>query len=215
VFAVPKSDVNWKMGGRILRNKEKNVLITNNKGLHSLTLHIVKEEDLGNYTCQASNDLGSTEKTIIVSGKPMKPSKITGNPEGANIYRLRWYVESAFTITEHKFVYKISTKVDDKLHCQKYRDCIHKSIKGKNDTKEFNIQEFMMVLMKNLKPNSKYIVKVQTINTFGRSEWSNPHTFTTSPEFSNLAGWSPFSSSSNPTTIFSLSTFFIVILNLF
>lgn len=69
---------------------------------HSLLVRHIKDTDFGNYMCQASNNLGSSQQFIQLSGIPnipvfQKSSRRLG-PDG---YRLVWQVDTYSAIIQY------------------------------------------------------------------------------------------------------------------
>ncbi|XP_067827139.1 opioid-binding protein/cell adhesion molecule isoform X1 [Heptranchias perlo] len=65
-FAVPSADFEWYKEDRRLFNGLNGVQIKNNGDMSMLTFFNVSEEDYGNYTCVASNKLGTSNTSVLL-----------------------------------------------------------------------------------------------------------------------------------------------------
>ncbi|KAM6978466.1 myosin light chain kinase, smooth muscle-like [Tautogolabrus adspersus] len=62
----PEPQVTWYRGGRAVTGGERCVLVQGGRGTFSLVVAGVTEEDLGRYTCQATNQAGSRQVTVEI-----------------------------------------------------------------------------------------------------------------------------------------------------
>lgn len=67
VHASPHATVTWLKNGQAVDTAANVINQRGNK--HSLTLVDINKEMFGQYTCRATNSLGSAEKTTEISGK--------------------------------------------------------------------------------------------------------------------------------------------------
>ncbi|KAF0305512.1 hypothetical protein FJT64_022890 [Amphibalanus amphitrite] len=74
---------------------------------HVLTIEEVTLDDFDTYTCNATNQLGSSHGKIYVSGEADKV-EITSAPMGGDVdsYDLAWKVKSFSPIIEYKIAYR-------------------------------------------------------------------------------------------------------------
>ncbi|XP_067827140.1 opioid-binding protein/cell adhesion molecule isoform X2 [Heptranchias perlo] len=79
-FAVPSADFEWYKEDRRLFNGLNGVQIKNNGDMSMLTFFNVSEEDYGNYTCVASNKLGTSNTSVLLFEE--KTSTILANWKG-------------------------------------------------------------------------------------------------------------------------------------
>ena len=69
LHAMPAPTVVWRKDGVDVTSETKsNVRIRNTGHRHSLTINAVEKEDFGEYSCMATNSLGTMEKNIEISG---------------------------------------------------------------------------------------------------------------------------------------------------
>lgn len=84
-------------------------LIIDKRGAkHSLIIRNVKASDFGNYTCKATNPLGTDRGTVQLTGRPhpivfQSPSI----SQWRDKYNISWTVKSLAPIEEYKLYYKI------------------------------------------------------------------------------------------------------------
>ena len=69
VHAFPSPTVVWVFNGNAISSNER-VKIGRVGSRHTLTITKVQPSDFGTFTCQASNTLGTDERTTELSGKP-------------------------------------------------------------------------------------------------------------------------------------------------
>ena len=67
VHAHPAPTVIWEKGGQQITNMDR-INYNNIGSRHTLIIGQVEEEDFGKYFCKASNNLGSKQKVIELSG---------------------------------------------------------------------------------------------------------------------------------------------------
>ena len=73
VHSSPHATVTWLKNGQPIDTATNVINQRGNK--HSLTLVDINEDMLGQYTCRATNKLGTVEKTTEISGKRKKIPK--------------------------------------------------------------------------------------------------------------------------------------------
>jgi len=102
VHAEPTPTVVWRKDGVDVTSETKNnVRISNTGHRHSLTINAVKKEDFGEYSCMATNSLGTMEKTIEISGKAA-PARFSSSASGQQetTFNLQWSSMSYTDISE-------------------------------------------------------------------------------------------------------------------
>uniref|UniRef100_A0A8C9L2R9 Neurotrimin n=1 Tax=Pavo cristatus TaxID=9049 RepID=A0A8C9L2R9_PAVCR len=66
--AVPSADFQWYKDDKRLAEGQKGLKVENKAFFSRLTFFNVSEQDYGNYTCVASNQLGNTNASMILYG---------------------------------------------------------------------------------------------------------------------------------------------------
>jgi neuronal growth regulator 1 len=75
---------------------------------YTLTIHRVRSQDFGNFSCVAKNQLGSSIKTVTLSGLPRTPAiRSTTLSQWRDKYNISWSVDSYAPIEEYKLFYKM------------------------------------------------------------------------------------------------------------
>jgi neuronal growth regulator 1 len=75
---------------------------------YSLTIRRVRSQDFGNFSCVAKNQLGSSAKTVTLSGLPRAPQiRSTTLSQWRDKYNISWSVDSYAPIEEYKLFYKL------------------------------------------------------------------------------------------------------------
>ncbi|KAK4809389.1 hypothetical protein QYF61_008941 [Mycteria americana] len=67
--AVPSADFQWYKDDKRLAEGQKGLKVENKAFFSRLTFFNVSEQDYGNYTCVASNQLGNTNASMILYGE--------------------------------------------------------------------------------------------------------------------------------------------------
>jgi len=204
VSADPSPDVNWRRRqGEVLSQQQKRGA---KYKMHSrpsregggrtflLTIWDVREEDFGNYTCHATNPLGQARQEIVVSGKPLPPVFLSGEPGDKTEYTLRWRVDSAFPVEEHNVYYERIVQGEEYFqpaqgcqagrerwcgNCRPQQPCVLNIREEGTSSWASLVKKTAEAKLRDLVPNSSYRVKIQTVNTYGRSLWSQPFEFDT------------------------------------
>ena len=68
VHAHPRPNVIWEKHGETVATNVGRVKYTNIGSRHTLVIEHVKKEDFGKYSCKATNNLGSQQRVIELSG---------------------------------------------------------------------------------------------------------------------------------------------------
>nr|XP_029731363.1 opioid-binding protein/cell adhesion molecule homolog [Aedes albopictus] len=106
----PAANVVWLKEGTELDSNAKHHSQSVNGNKHSLLIRNVTRYDLGNYTCQASNHLGTDRGTLNLSGLPAIchfDSPIASNDRDQ--YNITWTVESHSPIEEYRLFYRLQS----------------------------------------------------------------------------------------------------------
>lgn len=113
VHAVPEvSTVQWRLNGSVL-NSNPHHRIRNKNQKHTVTIIDAKEEDFGEYTCVATNDVGSSNRSVHVSNKPGKPKFIHGDHKhGHGTVKLVWQLESMTPVNKLELTYRNTQEGD-------------------------------------------------------------------------------------------------------
>jgi len=204
VSADPSPDVNWRrrQGEKLSQQQKRGPKYK----MHSrpsregggrtfhLTIRDVREEDFGNYTCHATNPLGQARQEIVVSGKPLPPVFLSGEPGDKTEYTLRWRVDSAFPVEEHNVYYERIVQGEEFFqpaqgcqpdrerwcgNCRPQQPCVLNIREEGTSSWASLVKKTAEAKLRDLVPNSSYRVKIQTVNTYGRSLWSQPFEFDT------------------------------------
>jgi Immunoglobulin I-set domain len=75
---------------------------------YTLTVHRVRSQDFGNYSCVAENQLGKHKKNIRLAGEPRAPViRSNALSQWKDKYNVSWTVDSFAPIEEYKLYYKL------------------------------------------------------------------------------------------------------------
>ncbi|XP_034948658.1 opioid-binding protein/cell adhesion molecule homolog [Chelonus insularis] len=162
IIAYPEATVEWLFENESLAYSSRIVKHTSGQ-THSLVIRNVRPSDYGCYICRASNDLGTTEGTIELSGIANAAVFKGFNVIGPNAYNFIWEVDSYKPIIEYQFWfrrYSPSERGRDwhKLFIPSGSDAI-----GPLHSKSFNLT--------GLSPATHYEALVLSRNRYG---WSKP-----------------------------------------
>ncbi|XP_076367050.1 contactin-3-like isoform X2 [Tachypleus tridentatus] len=158
--AYPEPTFEWFFKGRILDNYGNYGTNVTDLGddiyVGSLSIRDVKDSDYGDFTCQAWNQVGDNEKTIIKlvrKSAPDKPSGIRATNINADRITLRWIegFNGGFSNTEFLVTYiNLETRHSKNESCRDQNPC---QIAG-------------------LQSNTNYRFKVTAVNPRGYSSYS-------------------------------------------
>jgi len=111
VLSVPKPDVRWYFQHRVLSPDPNYKMEENGENNYTLTIHSIRERNLGNYTCQAVNKIGDGSSTIALKGIPFDlniHSSSTGRYK--THYNLSWTLKSFAPIQKTELQFKRKAK---------------------------------------------------------------------------------------------------------
>ncbi|VDK41722.1 unnamed protein product [Anisakis simplex] len=116
-----------------------------------LAIKNIKEDNFGDYSCRISNNLGTVEKTIHISGRPGPPTlSVSGN-------QLSWTVQSVDPIIEYQILYRFS-------HEDTWQQ--FKSIRAEKEEQNGNEWSRSEQLVW-LRPDTDYELQLKARNTLG------------------------------------------------
>uniref|UniRef100_A0A2P2HX06 Protein amalgam-like n=1 Tax=Hirondellea gigas TaxID=1518452 RepID=A0A2P2HX06_9CRUS len=112
VHAHPGAKVSWSHNGEPVA-AATHAEVHNGGHRHLLTIEEVSDQDIGHYSCQATNDFGTTTENIYLTDAPSNPS-ITSGPHSAkeDSYTLIWTTNSFYPITSYELMYR-KTKANE------------------------------------------------------------------------------------------------------
>merc|ERR550517_1368041 len=165
VRARPRAKVSWQRDGRIIERSD-GVEIVAKGGRSCLHVAHMKEGDFGQYTCEASNTLGSSKDSIIVVGTPEAP--VLGpaavyrgsDPLGSGQLTLGWKTLSFSPVLQHEVLIQ---QKDDYLDNWEELE-----VTPKEQPRDHRFQ----ASLSNLLPNSTYMVRIRARNRRGWSPLS-------------------------------------------
>jgi len=108
VKAEPReSPVTWQREGQDLQ-VETEATMEGDAHVYTLSLASVTEAELGNYTCTASNDLGTAEADFELTDVPSDPV-VNADPSGADFtaFALTWTTETFYPVETVELVYRL------------------------------------------------------------------------------------------------------------
>jgi len=110
VHGEPSPSVNWFKDGHMLETDGKRIRMEWNrdKRMHSLSILRSVEQDFGNYSCVASNMMGSSRCFMELNGRPFNVT-ISSNADhlsSATYYQVRWRTTSHFRVDTFTLLYR-------------------------------------------------------------------------------------------------------------
>ena len=172
----PVLDVDWALEGQPLTLDTPELVMSSSGSVFSLTIPEVRLNSTGEYSCTATNRLGSKTASAIVTGEA-RPARIVSSAESEEeeSYHLVWTVTSKARVTG----YTVSVRQQGQSHSWVRHDL---SV-DLNDTEaeaDGEAEEYTGELeLTDLSPGTTYEVTVATRNTFGEREHGDIFTFTT------------------------------------
>lgn len=193
VWGSPPPSLRWYRDTMVLDRNEDRLM--EQFGLrHRLVLASVKEQDFGNYSCFAENELGKSRGFIELSGNPNQP-EMKSEAQGmfSDRYNLSWVVDSYSPITGYRIIYRKSQASSNPVYDvrSRWHNIVLPDISGDRggdlhlaagqDTRrdwDGAAQRGSYVFFA-LEPNTQYQVRVQARNAHGWGGFSNNFTFST------------------------------------
>uniref|UniRef100_A0A8D8PYU4 Protein sidekick n=1 Tax=Cacopsylla melanoneura TaxID=428564 RepID=A0A8D8PYU4_9HEMI len=168
VYANPPAKVEWfrdgtpvKVGGRI------DMHVSSEK--HTLLIRHVRDTDFGNYMCQTSNLLGSSQQFVQLSGIPNMPIFLKSSRRlCSDSYRLVWQVDTYSSIIQYALKFR---ERDEDAPWHKIVIPSDGSIPGPIYTQSYNITGLQLF--------TQYEASVLAKNKFGWSRPSKSYVFAT------------------------------------
>ncbi|VDN57464.1 unnamed protein product, partial [Dracunculus medinensis] len=156
--AEPPPQIDWYFNSNninIMNDRFKNVVYygtrQENYSEAILAIQNIQEDNFGDFKCKISNNLGTAEKTIHVSGRPGPPSL---NVTGTTVY---WTVQSIDPVLEYKIFYRLPH--DDTWQFFKYKRAEKEDQHGDKWMKSEDLSW--------LDPGVEYQVQLQARNALG------------------------------------------------
>ncbi|XP_033118307.1 neural cell adhesion molecule 2-like isoform X2 [Anneissia japonica] len=178
IDALPVADtVTWLQNATVLSN-DRGILINVDERRTRFCILQITSSHYGNYTCRATNEVGTTDAQVVLSGTPIMPT-IVGSSVGEwpNRYLLRWRASrkgeesNGNTIPINGFIIKYQY-IWDTGEGQQVVKRISKDI--------VTFKSFVYgYYIENLHPDWSYKITVTTFNDFGESDESIPMYFIT------------------------------------
>jgi len=163
VSGQPAPRVAWFRDGEVLSAKEGPSTAEWSRGsrLHSVTVQRNSGREFGNYSCLATNIMGSTRRYIEVHGRP-SPVTFLPTPRHPHQMLLRWKVLSHSPVSLFTLLYR---KAGDAEWTTVRVGASRQSNQADSEVHEASS------LIENLEASSTYEALVQAKNSYG---WSQP-----------------------------------------
>ena len=172
----PVLEVDWSLDGQPLTLDTPELVMSSSGEVFSLTIPEVRLNSTGEYSCTATNPLGSKTATAVVTGEA-RPARIVSGAESEEeeTYHLVWTVTSKAEVTG----YTVSVRQRGEDHGW-VRHELGVSLNQTEAEADGEAEEYTGELeLTNLSPGTTYEVTVATRNTFGLREPGDIFTFTT------------------------------------
>ncbi|XP_014220318.1 Down syndrome cell adhesion molecule-like protein 1 [Trichogramma pretiosum] len=189
VTSWPEARLDWLLDGeplarsqRLLRYKQE-AAQEDNSQIHSLVIRSVRAQDLGTYTCRATNELGAAEATSELSGLAKPPLlKRELRASSANSVNFIWEVDSYSPIVEYQFWFRQYKGTGEGDSSAEHVYVGQRSLDSREDWRRLFIPSSNEAAsdgplyarsfnLTGLQPSSQYEALVLVRNRFG---WSSP-----------------------------------------
>jgi len=189
VHGDPQPNVLWYRETMVL-DRNNNRMMEQFGIRHRLVIASVSEEDFGNYSCVAENELGKSRGFIEVSGHPMEPI-ITSSSQGMfnDRFNLSWTVDTYSEITGYRIIYRKHNVLSNPLYDirSRWHNILITDIKGQQDSTIIDDQYSTVrhggnYIFFALEQNTKYEVRIQVRNSHGWGQFSEEFLFSTRSE---------------------------------
>jgi len=187
VYGAPPPSLRWYRETMVLDRSEHR-LMEQFGARHRLVLAGVSQQDFGNYSCFAENDLGRSRGYIHLSGKPNTPV-VRSHEQGmfSDRYNLTWGVDSYSPVIGYRLIYRKSTVGGSPVFDVRSRwhnivlpglsERVDSQLVGGMDREGARQDGNYMFFA--LEPNTRYEVRVQARSSHGWGGFSRDFTFTT------------------------------------
>jgi len=179
VEGEPLPTMVWYFGeNKVHTSVQGGISVHHTSNLHTLTISETDSSTFGNYSCLASNSLGSYKKHIEVHGRPTEATFLRGGMRsGRNSFELSWKVHSFVKIHEYRLLYRGLTTTGTKTAVAN-SDWTNVIIPGSE--RFTGGEQITRWRLDNLAEDSQYECLVQARNDYGWSQPSQMFTFSTS-----------------------------------
>uniref|UniRef100_A0A8D8LXL5 Opioid-binding protein/cell adhesion molecule homolog n=1 Tax=Cacopsylla melanoneura TaxID=428564 RepID=A0A8D8LXL5_9HEMI len=204
VYAEPAATLVWLKDDKQLKSNEHISLFQDPNKVHKHILKIekTKPEDFGPYYCIANNSLGTTRKSIVLSGTPLRPiferASVAGDSKSP---RLVWTVESLSEITSYELQYRKQEADSDAW------EVAHPKVLKSSDSVHYSVVHDLHGL-----ESGTYEAVLRAENAYGWSYPSPPNIFSGEDNMSNEIIQGPLEP--NPNHASQLSISFALVLSI-
>ena len=171
----PVLEVDWALEGQPLTLDTPELVMSSSGPVFSLTIPEVRLNSTGEYSCTATNRLGSNTASALVTGEA-RPARIVSGKESEEeeSYHLLWAVTSKARVTG----YTVSVRQQGEGHGW-VRHELSVGLNGTEAEDDGEAEDYTGELeLTDLTPGTTYEVKVTTRNTFGEREGDTGDIFT-------------------------------------
>ena len=107
VHSSPRAVVVWTRDGTVLDNEMDNILISQEANRHLISIDMKTREMFGTYKCEASNELGSAQSSVLVTGLASPPVFTSAAVSlYSDTYSLAWTSDSKSEINTFRVLYR-------------------------------------------------------------------------------------------------------------
>ncbi|XP_063612106.1 hemicentin-1-like [Penaeus indicus] len=169
VYAQPRAQVKWYRKGGVPIDPMRLMRTVNSDNRYSLQFSRVNFDDLGGYTCNATNFMGNSSASVRLTARP-KPVKFVSPHQGdmETNYTLIWEVESYHPVLAYDIAYRNDTDEEDQW--------ITFTVPGTTSSTKYHSMSHTFT---DLEPGSAYYVRVVARNEYGRGDANESFAFTT------------------------------------
>jgi len=183
----PVVEVEWNHNGVSLTELSGQVVISSLDSVFSLTIPEVNTSSVGEYTCTATNSVGSGSGTALVTGEaePVTITNESSESEHEDRFSLTWEVTSRSAVDRWVLGLRVAGAED-----WEFTEVELASAEAGNWTHDDNTTEAEALEagqyrgsleLTSLQPGTEYEVTVATSNSFGLGQHGDIYTFSTRP----------------------------------
>ena len=174
----PVMEMDWALDGSPITLDTPELEISSSGSQFTLTIPEVRLNSTGEYSCTASNSVGTSTASALVTGEA-RPAVILSGPESEqeDSYQLVWSVASRAPVNSSV----VSVRRQGEELWTKHDVNVSDDNEAVNATEDDEDYTGALTLT-DLKPGTTYEVSVATRNSFGLVDHGNIFTFTTKKE---------------------------------
>ncbi|XP_033641486.1 lachesin-like [Asterias rubens] len=175
VKAVPKAEIVWKRNKVVLQNNGRGILRNGMQSVDYVLVKVMPDTDYGNYSCVASNMMGTSQMTVELHGRPVAPA-VTSQAMGRkrHAYTLSWQPGTSSSnqkvpISAYVIMFRgwwIEMRGTAKRIVFSHDTPLREVVRVRGDERSYSY------IIRDLRPNTTYELSIYGRNQYGNGDVS-------------------------------------------